>query len=86
MSKINNIISGWKNYIFHKPEIEQIANDRAEHCAKCDNAIEGWYEVIRDQNIESISGMVCNGCPTKVKCPLSTKLRSPEETCPQKKW
>lgn len=86
MSDVLSIVSGWINYLFPNKEAEEMARARAEVCDKCEFAAPGWYEVIREGRIEKIRGLVCKGCPTKIKCPLSTKLRSPEETCPLEKW
>jgi hypothetical protein len=36
MSKLNNIIEGWKNVIFPNKEVEKIAYERAIICANCD--------------------------------------------------
>lgn len=82
MSKIGRIITGWKNVIFENPEVERQAEARAQVCGKCPFAVEGAWEIIKDRRIEEVSGMVCSRC----SCPLSAKLRSPQETCPEKLW
>lgn len=82
MSKLSNILSGWKNFIWKSVEVERLATKRATICSGCPNAVEGSFEIIKDNEIKEISGMVCNMC----LCPLSAKLRSPEESCPKKKW
>lgn len=81
-NKLNNIVKGWKNYIFPSSEIEILAAKRAITCASCSHAVEGRFEIIEDKRIEEIKGMGCDMC----LCPLSTKLRSPEEECPINKW
>lgn len=82
MAKLTNILKGWGNYVFPKKEVEQLAKARAEICARCPHAEKGKYEVIREGRIREIAGMICSLCA----CPLSTKLRSPEETCPINRW
>ena len=39
MSKLSNIISGYKNLIWEKPEIEKLAMDRALVCGECSDNI-----------------------------------------------
>jgi len=38
MSKLEEIYSGWKNYIFPNPQIEKIAKERIAICVKNDCA------------------------------------------------
>ena len=80
--KLRSILSGWKNYVFASEAVEQMARLRAVECAKCPFAVKGMHDVIIDDRIEEIEGMLCNNC----KCPLSGKLRSEEEKCPLGKW
>ena len=82
MSKLSNIINGWVNYVFPKKEVETLAKVRAKICAKCTEAKEGNYEILKDGELKEIQGMMCGLC----KCPLSTKLRSEQEKCPIDKW
>jgi ribosomal protein L37E len=35
MSKFKEIISGWTNLVFHSPEAEKLANERAKICGRC---------------------------------------------------
>lgn len=35
-NKLSAIVEGWKNFIFHDPEIEKIALERAKICSTCD--------------------------------------------------
>lgn len=37
--KLNEIVNGWGNVIFQSPEVEELANKRAEYCAKCPSNI-----------------------------------------------
>jgi hypothetical protein len=82
MSKFGNIVQGWGNYVFPRRSVERLAKARAEICSKCPHAVKGKHEVIRDGRIESLSAMMCKICV----CPLSAKLRSPQERCPIGNW
>jgi len=82
VSKLANIIDGWKNYLFENKDVEDLANERAHFCAKCPFAVEGLVTDLIDDDIVDIKGMVCDKC----HCPLSAKLRSVEESCPIGKW
>lgn len=74
---------GWKNYVFENPEIEAMAKQRAEICAGCDHANEGWIaKPLPDGKLQEIEGMICDLCD----CPLSTMLRSQDEKCKKNKW
>lgn len=35
MSKLSEIVSGWKNYVFKSEEHEKLAKDRIELCIEC---------------------------------------------------
>lgn len=64
MSKLQEIISGWKNYTFKNPEVEKIAKHRAKLCSDCPK--------LRNNNTCKICGCYI---PAKVrsvksKCPL----------------
>ena len=37
--KYNEILSGWTNWIWKNAEIEKLAHERAEICAKCDSNV-----------------------------------------------
>ncbi len=82
INKLDRIVKGWKNAIWTDVEVEHVAAKRAMQCACCEHAVEGKFEVIKEKKIEELKGMICNLC----LCPLTTKLRSPEETCPKNKW
>ena len=36
MGKLEEIISGWKNYVFKNPAMEEIAKQRVRKCLECD--------------------------------------------------
>lgn len=37
MTKLESIISGWKNLLYRDPSVEVIAIERAKKCASCNN-------------------------------------------------
>jgi len=79
----DHIVNGWKNYIFPDENVERLAYNRAEICSECENAKPGTYEkLMKDRTLKEVEGMKCSVCG----CPLSTKLRSENETCPLGKW
>lgn len=79
--KLKAIYSGWKNYIFPNPEMEQKAKARAKICSKCPFAKQGTYQrLMKDYSLKEIKGLLCEKCG----CPLSTLLRQDEKTC--NKW
>lgn len=86
MYDIRKILAGWGNFVAPRSDIEALAKKRAVECSKCDQARLGKIEVFKDKRIKEISALVCNACPTKIKCPLSAKLRAPNEKCPLEKW
>jgi len=45
MNKLQEILSGWKNVIWEKPEIEKLAMDRAVICSSCDKNINNTCNV-----------------------------------------
>jgi len=83
--KINlgNIISGFTNLAFPNEEVEKLAFERAEVCARCPFAMKtGLYSVVKDSRTVTIQGMKCTECG----CNLSAKVRSVSDTCPVGKW
>ncbi len=79
----NHTVNGWKNYLFPNSRVERITYQRAKICANCNKAVYGSYEkLMKDRTLKMVKGMKCSECG----CPLSTKLRSVNETCPLKKW
>ena len=86
LKKLKNILDGWTNYAFESIEIESMAKSRASQCAECELAVYGLVASLINDEIKEITGLVCNGCSTNIKCPLSGKLRSPNESCPLSKW
>lgn len=84
---LNSILQGWTNFIFKSEKIEELAKVRAELCSGCLHANPEYpfkRFIPEEKRIEVIKGLACNLCG----CPLSAKLRSPLETCPDipSKW
>lgn len=85
MSSISDIINGWKNYLFDDdPVLLEEAKRRASICDLCDFKKKGIHEgIMPDYSIKNIEGYYCDAC---LKCPLSTKVRSQNHSCPENKW
>jgi hypothetical protein len=82
MSKVNNILKGWKNFISKSEVLEHIAVQRAVHCVSCVELKEGRLLNLVKDELKEIQGFYCGLC----YCPLSAKLRSEKETCPKNNW
>ena len=84
MGKVNEILSGWKNYLLNDDSVDaKLAKHRADQCAKCPEAKRGIHTaLLPDYSFAEIQGHYCNVC----KCPLSAKVRSAESKCPKGKW
>lgn len=82
MSKINNILSGWKNFIAKSEVTELAAVERARKCIDCNHAVKGKLLAFIKDELKEIEGYKCNKC----QCPLSAKLRSENEQCPIGLW
>lgn len=81
MSKLTSIISGWSKYIIGK--MPKYARNRADKCAECDFAVKSAFEIIlKDKELKEVEGLSCDKC----NCPIVTKIRSKEESCPIGKW
>ena len=80
---LKNIVAGFSNLIGNDPEIQKLATERAEICAKCPFAVKsGIYSIVVDNKTKNIQGMKCGKCG----CNLSAKVRSIQDTCPLGKW
>jgi len=83
LSKLSEIIQGWKNYIIENPIAERTAKLRSNECAKCPHAEKnGLLVLMVGDNLKEIQGYQCSLCD----CPLSSLLRSPESKCKENKW
>lgn len=81
MGQIYNIVEGWKRYFEGDATDEELK--RAEICKDCKHATVGTYEkLMKDFELKEIEGLKCGKC----ECPLSTKIRSKNESCPIGKW
>ncbi|RYJ44531.1 hypothetical protein [Flavobacterium beibuense] len=78
---INEILSGWKNFLTRPEVTENTARHRAKLCAACPNAKRGKLLAFIKDDLTEIQGNYCNLC----KCPLSAKVRS-NDICPINKW
>ena len=60
MGKLKEIYSGWKNYVFANPDVEELAKNRMEICVDC-------------EFLSSRSYCALCGCfmPAKVRSPKS---------------
>lgn len=84
MSKVENILDGWKNYLvpMQREKLNE-AKRRAEICSTCPFAKYGKHSgVLPDYSIKEIEGYYCGIC----LCPLSTAVRSKNKECPKSKW
>ncbi len=84
LGKAKNIYEGWKNYLTDDELVCNIASERAKHCSACPHAEFKQHLLNVKDDIKVIEGYVCSIC----HCPLSAKLRSPNEKCPDlpSKW
>lgn len=83
MSKLKDILSGWKNYYVPDPLVEEEAKRRAKICGQCPSAKKGYIlAVMSDENMHEIEGMYCGEC----ECPLSAAVRSKSKKCDLNKW
>jgi len=83
-TKLHNILNGWTNLAFPDPKVEALATKRASICAQCPAATFSGtaYAVVVDNKTSMIRGMSCSDCG----CPLSTKVRAVDDSCPRQKW
>ena len=78
---IEDILSGWKNYLNKSEVTEEIAKKRAATCATCEHAKKGVLLTFVKDSLKEIQGHYCNDCGG---CPLSAKVRTKNDVC--KKW
>jgi hypothetical protein len=84
MSKVNDILNGWGNYLKGgSPATLEKAKERAEICVNCPLATHGLHTaILPDYSVSEIQGMYCGDCG----CPLSTAVRSKDYKCPKNFW
>lgn len=74
MSKIGEILEGWKNLVWENAEVEALAKDRMKVCGECNS---------RSNYPQEVSMMSrCNACG----CVIEAKTRCTKCTCPLNKW
>jgi hypothetical protein len=78
---LQEILSGWKNYLVKSEVAEAVAQERAFICAACPNVRHGKLLTFTNDSLKEIEGTYCSIC----KCPLSAKVRS-TDICPIQKW
>ena len=83
---LQNIKDGWFHYATNAdPEVEALAIKRAEICVQCPNITQSnTLHILTNEkgDTKAIKGMLCGIC----KCPLSAKVRSIHDSCPQGRW
>lgn len=72
MSKVQEIIEGWKNLLVKNSVIEDVAVERSEECAKC-------------ENVHLVMGRFYLHCK-KCGCYIPAKIRSKSSRCPNGLW
>lgn len=82
MINIINILKGWENFLDKSEVSENVAKSRAEICSTCPFAKHSKLIAFIKDDLKEIEGFKC----TKCSCPLSAKLRSLNETCPDGRW
>lgn len=82
MSKVLNILSGWKNYLIKNEVTEELARERMEVCmgSNVKPACEK-YKMLKILNIKFMGCEICG-------CPVDKKVRSTEKDnkCDLNKW
>ena len=82
MSKINDILNGWENFISKSEVTEKLAKQRAEICLGCSSNVKSILLTFVKDELKEVEGNKCNEC----QCPLSAKIRSVNEKCDLGKW
>lgn len=89
MSRLRDIINGWKNYVGNDAVALEIAKKRAGICVNCHdengepNLVKMKFEeLMPDFSMKEIEGLKCKECG----CPASTATRSEKYECPLGKW
>jgi hypothetical protein len=82
MSKIENILNGWQNFIAKSEVTEKLAKERATICAGCDSNVKSKLLIFVKDSLKEVEGYKCKEC----ECPSSFKIRSIKEKCPLNKW
>lgn len=81
MINVEDILSGWSNFIDKSEVTEKIAKQRAKVCSKCEHAKKSILLGFVKDKLKEVEGYYCNDCSG---CPLSAKIRTKNDIC--KKW
>jgi len=71
---VNEILPGYKNFVFRDPEVEKVAVDRLQKCVGCEHL----NHIVKSKKW----GKKCGVCG----CPVLVKIRSTNSNCPKGKW
>lgn len=86
MSRIQEIITGWKNLlaIDLDPEIKQLGELRMRQCTTCTLMSFEDFPICNpaSKGVNIVTGKIESGCG----CPLASKTLSPTSKCPLSKW
>lgn len=75
VKKINNIVEGNYNLLVKNEEVESIALERKKICVQCPFKV----------NLIIINKVQYYKC-VKCSCPIESKIRATNESCPINKW
>ena len=81
INKINDILSGWSNFIDKSEVTEETAKQRAKICSECEHAKKSMLLGFIKDELKEVEGYYCNDCGG---CPLSAKVRTKNDIC--EKW
>lgn len=89
--KINlkHIAEGWAKSIGLyevSEENKSLSKARMNVCATCRYAEESSFLKFIGRGVEQMGAIVCNKCPSKIKCPINEKTLVVNEKCPEGKW
>jgi hypothetical protein len=77
---INELFPGWKNILFRRPVIEQMALERLSICKDCEYRTGRTCD--KKKGVYDAKGNFRHGCG----CFVDVKARSPLSACPFGKW
>lgn len=84
-----NIIEGWSKSLGlyeATEEDKQLSKKRLSICAECEHATaSSLLKFVRGGGHE-IKTLVCNKCPSNLKCPVNEKTLVKGEKCPIGNW
>ena len=71
---VDEILPGYRNFVFHDPKVEAVAKERLKLCVECEHL----NHFVRSKKW----GKKCSVCG----CPVLVKIRSMDSKCPKGKW